>query len=122
MSELPDPTAPEQVGVITIGTDEPLLNYAKEIVTELRAQGVRVAGDFGTDPMQAKIAEAEKLRGHTMLVIGGRDMDAGAVAFRPAWQRQRWHQAEGGSHCRHSGEYQRAKGVKTAVQFRVREI
>ena len=59
MSELPDPTAPEQVGVITIGTDEPLLNYAKEIVTELRAQGVRVAGDFGTDPMKAKIAEAE---------------------------------------------------------------
>ena len=41
-----------------------------------------VAGDSSTDPMKAKIAEAEKLRVHTMLVIGGRDMDAGAVAFR----------------------------------------
>jgi threonyl-tRNA synthetase len=74
--------APDQVRVITIGDEEPLLNYAKAIVNELRAQGVRAAGDYGTDPMKAKIAEAEKLRVHTMLVIGGRDMEAGAVSVR----------------------------------------
>ncbi len=74
--------APDQVRVITIGDDEPLLNYAKAIVNELRAEGVRAEGDYGTDPMKAKIANAEQLRVHTMLVIGGRDMEAGAVSVR----------------------------------------
>jgi len=70
------------VRVITIGEDEALLNYAKGIVAELRAQQVRVEGDYGSDPMKAKIADAEKLRVHTMLVIGSRDMEAGAVSIR----------------------------------------
>jgi threonyl-tRNA synthetase len=74
--------APDQVRVITIGDDEPLLNYAKQIVAELRAHGVRADGDYGSEPMKAKIAEAEKTRVHTMLVIGGRDMEAGAVSIR----------------------------------------
>jgi threonyl-tRNA synthetase len=74
--------APDQVRVITIGDDEPLLNYAKQIVAELRAHEVRADGDYGSEPMKAKIAEAEKLRVHTMLVIGGRDMEAGAVSIR----------------------------------------
>jgi len=74
--------APDQVRVITIGDEEPLLHYAKGIVNELRAQGVRAEGDYGTDPMKAKIANAEQLRVHTMLVIGGRDMEASAVSVR----------------------------------------
>jgi threonyl-tRNA synthetase len=74
--------APEQVRVITIGEDEPLLNYAKQIVHELRANQVRATGDFGSDPMKAKIANAEQAKVHTMLVIGGRDMEAGAVSVR----------------------------------------
>ena len=79
--------APDQVRVITIGAEgdpasEPLIQYAKGIVNELRAQGVRADGDYGTDPMKAKIANAEQLRVHTMLVIGGRDMEAGAVSVR----------------------------------------
>ena len=74
--------APEQVRVLTLGEEEPLLNYAKAIVNELRANFVRVAADFGTDPIKAKIAEAEKAKVHTMLVIGGRDMDAGNVSVR----------------------------------------
>jgi threonyl-tRNA synthetase len=74
--------APEQVRVLTLGEEEPLLNYAKAIVAELRANMVRVEADFGTDPIKAKIANAEQARVHTMLVIGGRDMDAGAVSVR----------------------------------------
>ncbi len=74
--------APDQVRVITIGEDEPLLNYAKQIVNELRAHQVRATGDFGSDPMKAKIANAEQVKVHTMLVIGGRDMEAGAVSVR----------------------------------------
>jgi len=33
-------------------------------------------------PFKAKISSAEQLRVHTMLVIGGRDMEAGAVSVR----------------------------------------
>jgi threonyl-tRNA synthetase len=74
--------APEQVRVLTLSEEEPLLNYAKAIVSELRANFVRCEADFGTDPIKAKIAEAEKAKVHTMLVIGGRDLDAGNVSVR----------------------------------------
>jgi len=74
--------APEQVRVLTLGEEEPLLNYAQAIVNELRANYVRVAADFGTDPIKAKIANAETAKVHTMLVIGGRDLEAGNVSVR----------------------------------------
>jgi threonyl-tRNA synthetase len=41
-----------------------------------------VDADFSATPFKAKIANAEQLRVHTMLVIGGRDMEAGAVSVR----------------------------------------
>jgi len=74
--------APEQVRVLTLGEEEPLLNYAKAIVSELRANMVRVEGDYSSTPIKGKIADAETARVHTMLVIGGRDMDAGNVSVR----------------------------------------
>jgi threonyl-tRNA synthetase len=65
------------------------VNYAKPIVNELRANFLRCETDFRTDPINsdksrasAKISDAETARGHTMLVIGGRDMEAGAVSVR----------------------------------------
>jgi len=74
--------APDQVRVITLSDDEALINYAKPIVNELRANLVRADGDFSATPFKAKIADAEKARVHTMLVIGGRDLEAGAVSVR----------------------------------------
>jgi threonyl-tRNA synthetase len=74
--------APEQVRVLTLGDDEKLIAYAKSIVDELRGNFVRCEADFRNDPIKAKIAEAEQAKVHTMLVIGGRDMDAGAVSVR----------------------------------------
>jgi threonyl-tRNA synthetase len=43
---------------------------------------VRVGTDFSSAPFKAKISNAEQLRVHTMLVIGGRDMDGGNVSIR----------------------------------------
>ena len=74
--------APEQVSVITIGTDEPLVAYGKAIVAELRSHGVRAHGDFGSDKMQGKIQQAEQRKVHTMLVLGNRDLEAGNVSVR----------------------------------------
>jgi threonyl-tRNA synthetase len=74
--------APEQVRVLTIGEDAALVDYAKAIVNELRANMVRAEGDFSNDNIKGKIADAEEAKVHTMLVIGGRDMEAGAVSVR----------------------------------------
>ena len=74
--------APDQVRVITLNDDEALINYAKPIVAELRANMMRVDADFSATPFKAKIADAERTRFHTMLVIGGRDMEAGQVSVR----------------------------------------
>ena len=74
--------APEQVRVLTIGEDAALVDYAKAIVNELRVNMVRVEGDYSNDNIKGKIADAEEAKVHTMLVIGGRDMEAGAVSVR----------------------------------------
>jgi threonyl-tRNA synthetase len=74
--------APEQVRVLTIGEEAPLVEYAKKIVVELRANMVRAEGDYGTDKINGKIQRAEEAKVHTMLVIGPRDMDAGNVSVR----------------------------------------
>jgi len=74
--------APEQVRVLTIGEDAALVDYAKGIVTELRANMVRAEGDFTNENIKGKIQSAETAKVHTMLVIGPRDMQAGAVSVR----------------------------------------
>jgi threonyl-tRNA synthetase len=74
--------APEQVRVLTIGDDAALVDYAKSIVTELRANMVRVEGDYSADKINGKVQSAEKAKVHTMLVVGPRDMQAGAVSVR----------------------------------------
>ncbi|PAW89284.1 MAG: threonine--tRNA ligase [Pedosphaera sp. Tous-C6FEB] len=74
--------APDQVRVITLGDDAPLLAAGKALVHELRQNFVRVTGDFSNEPMKAKIANAEHARVHTMLVLGPRDLEAGHVSVR----------------------------------------
>jgi threonyl-tRNA synthetase len=58
------------------------VEYAKEIHRELRLHEVRAELDLSNDPVKAKIADAEKMKVHTMLVIGNRDLEAGAVSIR----------------------------------------
>ena len=74
--------APEQVRVLPIGDEAPLLEYARAIQKELREQGVRAELDPSNAPIKAKIAAAEQMKVHTMLVIGNRDLEAGAVSVR----------------------------------------
>jgi threonyl-tRNA synthetase len=74
--------APDQVRVITLSDDPALIAYAQPIVQELRANMVRAEADFSATPIKAKIADAEATRVHTMLVIGARDVEAGAVSVR----------------------------------------
>ncbi|PYJ09722.1 MAG: threonine--tRNA ligase [Verrucomicrobia bacterium] len=74
--------APEQVRILPIGDEAPLLEYARAIQSELRAHQVRAELDASSDHMKTKIANAEQMKVHTMLVIGSRDMEANAVSLR----------------------------------------
>lgn len=74
--------APEQVRILPIGDEEPLVNYAKEIAAELRAHQVRAEVDLSNDHIKAKISAAEHRKVHTMLVLGHRDLEGGNVSVR----------------------------------------
>ena len=74
--------APEQVRILPIGDEEPLVNYAKEIQAELRAGGVRCELDASSNKINGKIQEAETMKVHTMLVLGRRDLEANHVSVR----------------------------------------
>jgi threonyl-tRNA synthetase len=74
--------APEQVRIMTIGDEEPLVAFAKSIHAELRAHEVRAELDLSTDKINGKIQRAEQQKVHTMLVIGKRDLEAGALSVR----------------------------------------
>ena len=70
----------------TAGADRPMQStprrWGHSRPGELRCQLVRVGTDFSNSPIKGKIQDAEQRRVHTMLVFGGRDMDAGAVSVR----------------------------------------
>jgi threonyl-tRNA synthetase len=74
--------APEQVRILPIGDDATLLEYARAVQAELRSYQVRAELDASSDHMKMKIANAEQMKVHTMLVIGNRDMEANAVSLR----------------------------------------
>jgi threonyl-tRNA synthetase len=74
--------SPEQVRILPIGDEPKLLEYARSVHTELRAHQVRCELDASTDHIKAKIANAEQMKVHTMLVIGNRDLEANAVSVR----------------------------------------
>src|SRR6266849_963860 len=72
--------APRQVRVIPIG--EPQFDYGQDLVTELRSHGVRAEIDRSGDKLNARIFKAEEQKVHTMLIVGQKEQDAGAVAVR----------------------------------------
>ena len=74
--------SPEQVRILPIGDEAPLLDYARGILDELRARQVRAQLDTSSDKINGKIQRAEQMKVHTMLVIGKRDLEANAVSVR----------------------------------------
>src|SRR2546430_5346674 len=74
--------SPEQVRILPIGDEAPLLDYSRSILEQLRSHQVRAELDASTDHIKTKIANAEQMKVHTMLVIGNRDLEANAVSVR----------------------------------------
>jgi threonyl-tRNA synthetase len=74
--------SPEQVRILPIGDEPKLLDYARSILKELRANQVRAEIDLSNDKINGKIQRAEQMKVHTMLVIGNRDLEANAISVR----------------------------------------
>ena len=72
--------APTQAMVIPIADRH--VEYARQVVARLQAEGMRVSVDESTERMQNKIRKAQGQKIPYMLVIGDKERDAGAVAVR----------------------------------------
>ncbi len=72
--------APVQAVVIPIADRH--VDYAQELQSRLEASNVRVDVDDGNDRMNAKIRNAQLQKIPYMLVIGDREIEAGAAAVR----------------------------------------
>jgi threonyl-tRNA synthetase len=72
--------APEQVVAIPVA--EAFNDYLAEVVTKLKAQGIRARLDDGSDRFPKKIRTASKEKVPFVLIAGGEDAEAGAVSFR----------------------------------------
>ncbi len=72
--------APVQATVIPIADRH--IEYAQQVVDDLRAEGLRVDLDDRGERMQAKIRDAQLQKVPYMLVVGDREREAGAVAVR----------------------------------------
>lgn len=72
--------APEQARLLTVS--DRFNDYARSVESRLREHGFRVAGDYGSDKIGAKIRLATLDKVPLMLVIGEKEKDAGGVAVR----------------------------------------
>ena len=95
--------SPKQVTLIPIADRHN--DYAHEVAARLKKAGLRLSVDDGSDRMNAKIRNAQKLKVPYMLVIGDREMEEDQVALR-----------------RRSGESLPAMSVDAFIELALREI
>ncbi|MGP5217450.1 MULTISPECIES: threonine--tRNA ligase [Micrococcaceae] len=70
------------VQVLGIPVAEAFNDYVQDIVGQLKARGIRVEADLGTERFPKKIRNASKNKIPFTLIAGGEDAEAGAVSFR----------------------------------------
>jgi threonyl-tRNA synthetase len=72
--------APVQAAVLPLS--EKFAEYAKQVTEKLRAAGLRAHLDDRNEKLQAKIRDAQLQKIPYMLVVGGKEAEAGTVAVR----------------------------------------
>ncbi len=70
------------VQVIGIPVTEDQVGYLQDVARQLRARGIRVEVDAGSDRMQRKIRTAQQAKVPFMLIAGATDAEQDAVSFR----------------------------------------
>ena len=72
--------SPTQVQIIPISDKQ--LEYSQNVLKQLRSSNIRVEIDSRAEKMQGKIRDAQLQKIPYMLIIGGREQEAGKVAVR----------------------------------------
>ncbi len=72
--------SPQQVRVLPIS--DKFLDYAHNVASQLKQAGFRVVVDRSNDRLNAKIATAQQDKVPYMLIVGGKDQEAGTVSVR----------------------------------------
>jgi threonyl-tRNA synthetase len=72
--------APEQVAILTVS--QKLDDYAKQLLAELRAAGIRAIADTSADKLGAKIRGARLMRIPYLAVVGQREAEQGGASVR----------------------------------------
>lgn len=72
--------SPQQMRVLPIS--DKFTDYAQQVTDKLKAAGFRVAIDANNERLNAKIKLAQEAKVPYMLVVGGKDQDAGTVSVR----------------------------------------
>ena len=72
--------APEQVRVLSIS--DKFEDYARQVEQQLISSGFRVSGDYRSEKVSAKVRDAQLELIPYMFVVGGREMENGAVSIR----------------------------------------
>ncbi|MFI8523555.1 threonine--tRNA ligase [Promicromonospora sukumoe] len=70
------------VQVLAVPVADAFDDYLKDVVAQLRAQGIRAELDLSDDRFGKKIRNASKEKVPFVLIAGGEDVEAGAVSFR----------------------------------------
>jgi threonyl-tRNA synthetase len=72
--------APMQVELLPVSNK--FSDYAKQVESRLRAAGIRVHLDDRNEKLQAKIRDAQMQKIPYMLILGGKEAEAGTVSVR----------------------------------------
>ncbi len=72
--------SPEQVRVLPIS--DKFIDYAQQVRHALKAAALRGTIDDSSERVNAKIKVAQEMKVNYMLIVGGRDRDAGTVSIR----------------------------------------
>lgn len=74
--------APEQIRIITLNQEDPIVPFAEDVAEQARKLGLRVSVDNGRESVGKKIRVAEMQKIPYTLVIGGKEVETGKVTPR----------------------------------------
>ena len=72
--------APEQIRILTVS--EKSEEYGQKVLSQMKAAGLRVEGDFRSEKLGAKIRDGQLEMIPYMLIVGPRDAENGTVSIR----------------------------------------
>lgn len=85
--DFPTWLAPEQVRILPIS--DKIADYAKTILAELKAAGIRVTADLHAEKLGAKIRKAELEKVPNVLIVGAKEAEEGTVSVRSRFESDR---------------------------------